>query len=258
MFASVSRRSILTAAAAIGLGLGSFAGISAQDSTPEPGKPCSEMLGVGKAGDACVNILHLSPDGPAVDIWVNDAKAVENLEFGKTTGYVALPAGDHNVKVTPHGEGADKAVIDADVTLVDGQAYEVAAVGKVAEIKPAIFPVDLAALESMDEAAIRVIHTSPDAPAVDIAVKGGDVLIKDLAFPDGSDYLMVPAASYDLEVRPTGTTDVALDLPGVELEAGKVYSVYAIGMLGDKTLTVLPIISEAPSDEMEAEATPAS
>ena len=256
MLATMSRRAIITAAAALGLGLGSFAGISAQDATPEPATPCTTLLGIGKDGDACVNILHLSPDGPAVDIWVNDAKAVENLEFGKTTGYVALPAGDHNVKVTPHGEGADKAVIDADVTLDGGQAYEVAAVGKVAEIKPAIFPVDLAALESMDEAAIRVIHTSPDAPAVDIAVKGGDVLIKDLAFPDASDYLMVPAASYDLEVRPTGTTDVALDLPGVVLEAGKAYSVYAIGTLADKTLTVLPVVSAAPA--AEAEATPAS
>jgi hypothetical protein len=256
MIITSSRRAILTAAAALGLGFGSLAGIAAQDATPEPGTPCTELLGIGMEGEACVNILHLSPDGPAVDIWVNDAKAVENLEFGKTTGYVALPAGDHNVKVTPHGEGADKAVIDADVTLDGGQAYEVAAVGPVAEIKPAIFPVDLAALESEDEASVRVIHTSPDAPAVDVAVKGGDILIENLAFPDASDYLMVPAAAYDLEVRPTGTTDVALDLPGVELEAGKAYSVYAIGTLADKTLTVLPVVSEAPSDE--AEATPAS
>lgn len=258
MFATASRRAILTAAAALGLGMSSFVGISAEDATPAAGTPCTELLGIGKAGDACVNILHLSPDGPAVDIWVNDAKAVEDLAFGKTTGYVALPAGDHNVKVTPHGEGADKAVIDADVTLVAGEAYEVAAVGKVAEIKPAIFPVDLAALESMDEAAIRVIHTSPDAPAVDIAVKGGDVLIEDLAFPDSSDYLMVPAASYDLEVRPTGTTDVALDLPGVKLEAGKVYSVYAIGTLADKTLSVLPVVSEAPAADAEMAATPSA
>jgi hypothetical protein len=51
----------------------------------------------------------------------------------------------------------------------------------------------------------------------------------------------VPAASYDLEVRPTGTEDVALDLPGVELEAGTVYSIYAIGQAGDGTLTVLPV-----------------
>jgi hypothetical protein len=253
---SPTRRSILTAAAALGLGMASFAGIAAQDATPAATAPCSELLGVGAAGEACVNIIHASPDAPAVDIFVNDMLAVENLEFGNATGYVALPAGDHNVKVAPHGEAADAAVIDADVTLEADQAYEVAAVGQVADIAPAIFPVDLAALESMDEAAVRVIHASPDAPAVDVAVKDGDILIENLAFPDASDYLMVPAASYDLEVRPTGTTDVALDLAGVELEAGKAYSVYAIGTLADETLTVLPIVSGAP--EAEAEATPSA
>jgi len=102
---------------------------------------------------------------------------------------------------------------------------------------------------------VRVIHASPDAPAVDVAVKGGDVLVENLAFPDASDYLMVPAAAYDLEVRPTGTEDVALDLPGVELMAGNAYSVYAIGTLADGTLNVLPIVAGAPMEAMQ-EATP--
>jgi hypothetical protein len=88
---------------------------------------------------------------------------------------------------------------------------------------------------------VNVIHASPDAPPVDVAVAGGDVLIENLPFPAASDYLEVPAGSYDLEVRPTGTTDVVLDLPGVALDSGMVYSAYAIGQAGDGTLTVLPI-----------------
>jgi hypothetical protein len=104
-------------------------------------------------------------------------------------------------------------------------------------------------------ARIRVIHASPDAPAVDIALKGGDVLIPELAFPNASDALEVPAASYDLEVRVAGTTDVALDLPGVVLEAGMVYDVFAIGMVGDGSLTVLVIPSTTAAAIM---ATPAA
>jgi hypothetical protein len=71
------------------------------------------------------------------------------------------------------------------------------------------------------------------------------VLISNLAFPDASDYLDVPAGTYDLEVRLAGTTDVALELPGVELEGGTVYSVYAIGLAGDGSLTVLPVSGTA-------------
>ncbi|HXS82659.1 MAG TPA: DUF4397 domain-containing protein, partial [Methylomirabilota bacterium] len=36
----------------------------------------------------------------------------------------------------------------------------------------------------------------------------------------------------DLEVRPAGTTTVALAIPGVTLQAGKIYTVFAKGFLG--------------------------
>jgi hypothetical protein len=133
-------------------------------------------------------------------------------------------------------------VIDATVTLDAGVAYQVAAAGFLDSIAPEIFVTDLAATGD-DMARVRVLHTSPDAPAVDIAVAGGDVLIADLEFPGASDALTVPAGSYDLEVRPAGTTDVALDLPGVVLEAGMTYDVFAIGSLADGTLTVLVVPS---------------
>lgn len=256
-----TRRAVVAMAAA-GLGLAALMGAPAraQDATPAAmtGPACSEVLGVGMAGDACVNIVHASPDAPAVDIYVDGAAAVENLAFGAITGWVALPAGEHQVQVTPTGEAADAAVIDATVELEADMAYEVAAIGPVAEIAAAVYPVDLAVTEDMENAAVRVIHASPDAPAVDVAVTGGDVLIENLAYPDATDYLMVPAGSYDLEVRPTGTEDVALPLPGTKLAAGTAYSVYAVGTVADGTLTALavPAAPEAPTAEEAQAATP--
>lgn len=209
-------------------------------------------LGIGEEGDAAINVLHLSPDAPAVDVLLNGDVALENVAFGDFSGWVAVPAGEHQVQVVPTGEMADAAVIDAMVTVEAGAAYHIAAIGMVADIQPAIFQADLSMLMD-DNARIRVIHTSPDAPAVDIAVTGGDALIENLEFPNASDYLEVPAGSYDLEVRPTGTMDVALPLPGVELEAGMVYDVFAIGTLADSTLGVLVV----PSTTHAPEATPA-
>jgi hypothetical protein len=256
-----TRRALVVVVGVAGLGVMSLSGapVRAQEGTPETMMtPCSEVLGVGAAGDACVNIVHASPDAPAVDIYVDGTAAVENLAFGTATGWVALPAGEHQVQVTPTGEAADAAVIDADVDLMADMAYEVAAVGAVAEITAAIYPVDLAVSEDEENAAVRVVHASPDAPAVDVVVAGGDVLIENLAFPDASNYLMVPAGSYDLEVRPTGATDVVLDLPGVELAGGNAYSVYAIGTVADDTLSVLPIVAGAAMAEAAQEATPAA
>ena len=104
------------------------------------------------------------------------------------------------------------------------------------------------------DSCINVVHASPDAPAVDIAVTGGDVLIPNLAFPDGSDALVVPAGAYDLEVRAAGTTDVALPLPGVVFEPGMVYDIFAIGLVSDDSLTVLVV----PSTTSSPAATPAA
>jgi hypothetical protein len=233
-------------------------GAEAQDAMASPEATdmgnCVEALGIGEEGNACVNIIHASPDAPAVDVYVDGAKALTDLAFGKASGWVALPAGEHQVQVTATGAEPSTAVIDAKVTLEEGAAYEVAASGLLAEIAPQINQVNLSKIDD-DMARIRVIHTSPDAPAVDIAVKGGDVLVPNLAFPTASDYLTVPAGSYDLEVRLAGKTDVALDLPGVKLESGMVYNVYAIGLAADGTLTVLPIVSTTTAPEM---ATPTS
>lgn len=200
------------------------------------------ISGVGAQSEtAMVRIVHASPDAPAVDIWINGEVAVENLAFGDATEYVSLPGGDYDVAVTPNGGEAGEAVIEATLTLENGKAYTVAAVGEVAAIEPLVLEDNLAA-PADGKAHVRVVHASPDAPAVDVAVTDGPVLIEVLAFKADSGYLPVDATTYDLEVRPAGTEDVAIEIAGFNAEAGTVYTVMAIGMAGDGSLTVLPLV----------------
>lgn len=190
---------------------------------------------------AMVRVVHASPDAPAVDVYVDGTLAIEGLAFPNGTDYVELPAGEHQVQVTPAGSTPDEAVIDAPVTVEGGAAYTIAAVGLVAEIQPLVLQDNLSEPE-MGKAHVRIVHASPDAPAVDVAVSGGPVLFENLAFPTGSDYLPVDAGTYDLEVRPTGTEDVALAVPGFVATAGDVYTIFAVGQLADGTLSVAPFV----------------
>ena len=60
------------------------------------------MVGVASASDhAMVRVLHASPDAPAVDVYLDDAKvdALTNVPFGTISGYLEIPSGDHNIKV---------------------------------------------------------------------------------------------------------------------------------------------------------------
>jgi LPXTG-motif cell wall-anchored protein len=184
--------------------------------------------------NAKVRVLHASPDAPAVDVYVNGNLTLSNVPFFTASDYLDLPAGTYQVQVTPTGSPASDAVIDANATIEAGKAYTIAATGPVASIQPTIIVDDLSA-PADGQAKVRVYHFSPDAPAVDVKLADGTTLIPNLAFPDASGYLEVPAGSYDIQVTPAGASDVVIDLSGTSLEAGKIYSVFATNVVASIT-----------------------
>jgi len=142
-----------------------------------------------------------------------------------------VPAGAHNVKVFPApSDGSGTPAIEADVTLSAGTDYTVAAVGKLANIEPLVL-VDNNSAPSSGQAKLRFVHTSPDAPAVDIFAEGAGVVVPNAVFKDASGYLDLAAGTYNLQVRAAGTETVALNLPGITLEKGNVYTAFAVGLL---------------------------
>jgi LPXTG-motif cell wall-anchored protein len=195
-----------------------------------------------QSGNAMVRVVHASPDAPAVDVWINGSKvdALTNVPFFTASGYLPLPAGSYDIMVVPAGQ-TSPAVIDAKgVTIEAGKAYTIAATGLLANIAPSIYADNLSA-PAAGKAHVRVIHTSPDAPAVDVRVAGGPALFSNLAFPNASDYLPVDAGTYNLEVTPAGSTTVVLPINGVTLEAGRIYDVFAVGELAN--LRVEPVVT---------------
>lgn len=154
---------------------------------------------------------------------------------------MTVPADTYNVKVYATGTTTDP-VINADVPVDAGMSYTIAAIGAVADITAQVL-VDDPAMD-YDNAQVRVVHFSPDAPNVDIAPDDEAALISNLAFPDNSGYAALPAGEYDLEVRVASESTVALDLDPLTLDAGTAYSVFAIGFAGggDNALQALVAI----------------
>lgn len=211
---------------------------------------------------AQVRVVHASPDAPSVDVYVDGNRVLSGVEFFTASDYLDLSPGEHRFQVTPAGEAADAAVIDTTATLEAGTAYTVAATGLLEDISASINVDDLSA-PADGQAKVKVYHFSPDAPAVDVKVQGGDTLISSLAFPDGSDYLEVPAGTYDLVVTPAGADDVVLDLSGTALAAGNIYSVFATNVLASITpevsvTTPAGDAAPAPEEETAAPETPAT
>lgn len=183
------------------------------------------------AGGAMVRVIHASPDAPAVDIYVNGQPAFTNLEFPKATNYAEVPAGSYEVKVFPAAaKGSGNPVINVPALKLDAKNYTVIATGKVANIAPIVLEDNLAK-PAAGKAHVRFVHASPDAPAVDITLADGTKIFPNVAFGKYSDFTPVAAGTYNLQARLAGATTVALDLPGVKLEDGMIYTVIATGLV---------------------------
>ena len=188
-----------------------------------------------------VRVAHLSPDAPAVDIWLDGGVVLNDVPYKTVSNYLELPSGSHRIQITPSGE-TKPVVIDAIVQFESDKAYTVAAVGFLGKdsLEPLVLVDDRFTM--MEQAKLRFVHTSPDAPGVDVGQTDGSVVFGDVAFGESSMYAQLPAGNYDLEVRVAGTMDVALALPDVELNQGTNYTVFAIGSLEEGTLDALPVV----------------
>ncbi len=197
---------------------------------------------LAQEGMARVRVVHASPDAPAVDVWVNGNVAFAGAPFKGITDYASLEPATYNVQVVPAG-ATEPVVIEADLGLSANTDYTVVAVGLLDNIEPLVL-VDNNSSPEAGKAHVRFVHASPDAPAVDIAVAdGGPVLFSNVAFKEVGDYLPVDAGTYDLEVRVAGTETVALEVPGLTLRDGTVYTVFAMGLAdGEPTLAAVPSV----------------
>jgi LPXTG-motif cell wall-anchored protein len=98
------------------------------------------------------------------------------------------------------------------------------------------------------DARVRVVHASPDAPAVDVFANGNEVL-SDVSFFAASDYLTVPAGSYRFQVSAAGTPadQAVIDASGVALAGGQDYTIVAVNTLANIEPLVLEDNNAAPA-----------
>lgn len=197
-----------------------------------------------------VRVIHASPDTPPVDIFVDGQKAVTALAFPKDTGYVSLPAGPHNVKVfVSPSNGSGTPALEANLTVAAGKDYTVLAVGEVGKNTLELLPLeDNNATPAAGKAHIRLIHASPDAPAVNVAVAGTNTnVFSNVAYKGVGAYTPVDAGTYNLEVRVASSGAVAKAINGLSLKERGVYTAVAVGLAGNGSLQVLALQDAAPA-----------
>lgn len=196
-------------------------------------------------GKVRVRVAHLAAAAPEVKVFVTapgadlmGAEPLGSFAFKETLGPVELAPGDYQIRVTL----MDGTLVydSGSVTLSAGKDLLIGAITKVGAGSA---PISLAVLDGAETqvvydasagADLRVIHDSADAPAVDVLANNATTpAISNLAFPDATAYLNLPAATYNFKVTQTGTLTPAVIDADVPLANGQSYSLVALGALAN-------------------------
>lgn len=86
---------------------------------------------------------------------------------------------------------------------------------------------------------IRVLHASPNAPAVDIYAND-KLIIKDLAYRNLTYYIFIKPGEYNIEVYPAGKKNDPVVSTFLQIPAKSIFTVAAIGLLPDIELLPVP------------------
>jgi hypothetical protein len=157
-----------------------------------------------------LRVAHVSPDAPAVDVTLGNETVLSDVEFGDVSDYLTVTAGTANVSITT-ADPTEATVFEGELELDARTATTLYASGETNEEANTSFePVaiaDDAFTPGPDEAALSVVHMSPDAPAVDVVVTEAP----------GDDETATPTAVAETET-PVETTEADDDTFGVPNE----------------------------------------
>jgi hypothetical protein len=218
-----SRIARLLAAACLALGLAVLAAPAASASS-----------GVG-----WLRLAHLSPNTPAVDVYLyafdnSSAQIVlKHVTYGTVSPYEQVASGEYTVAMRAAGASAgSKPVLSTTVNIAAGNAYTVAGMGPAAGLRLQVMHDALTTPPG--KVLVRVIQASLQEHTVTVRA-GSKVLARQLHFADVTSYRTVSPGTW--KVSAVGATENASST--VTLAAGTVHTLVILDDPGHLTITDL-------------------
>lgn len=198
-----------------------------------------------------VRLAHLSPDTPSVNVAltnVSDSRAVLKLSdvgYGAVSAYTKVPAGRYVATMTPPGgTAASTPAVSQAVTVQNGRAYTVAAIGTNAQLTGTVIEDDLRTPKP-GQAKIRLIQAAVSAATATVTAVDGPVLARDAAFGSVTGYAAVPEGVWTIQVTPSGGQPIETK---VTARPGTVNTIVLLDKpSGQLTTTVLRDAAAAPA-----------
>jgi len=186
------------------------------------------FAGSATSGTGWIRLAHLSPNTPAVDVYMysfDDSKAMivlRHVAYGTVSPYESVRAGDYSVAMRAAGASAtSQPVLSTSVTIAAGHAYTVAGMGPESGLRLQVM--DDALTTPPGQALVRVIQASLKQQEVKVTL-GSTVLAGSLKFGTVSDYQPVSPGTHTVTVSAGGTDANS----SVTLPAGTVHTLVVL------------------------------
>jgi hypothetical protein len=182
-----------------------------------------------------LQVLHASPDAPAVNVLVDGAAALTDVDYKVGSGYISLEAGVYSIQVDGILPGGDATVIGpVDIPFARNTRYSIVAVNDVANIEPVIIE-QATTPPAAGTARLFVLHGSAAAPTVDVFVTapGADLAasapVGSFSFKETIGPAEVAAGDYQIRVTAAGDPGaVVFDSGTLTLNSGDDFVVVAV------------------------------
>lgn len=178
---------------------------------------------------ALVSFTQASPDEPAIDVsFDNNMVNLNPLGFGDHLDYVKAYTGKRTINVVNHSSGAK--ILSDTTSFKENVPYSLFLANTTASPQLLILT-DSISNPGAQQAAVRFINLSPDAPAVDFSIKSGSLLATNKSFKGYTSFITAAGnQTYTIQVYKTGTSTVLATLSNVSLSSGFVYTIYLRGL----------------------------
>ena len=184
--------------------------------------------GTAGPGTAWIRLAHLSPNTPAVDVYLysfgnpNARMVLHHVGYGDVSPYLPVAGGDYSVAM--RGAGASPTsppVLSASLRVAAGSAYTALAVGPRSGLRIRVFRDDLST--PAGQALVRVVQASMKHPQVTVSW-GGKVIASRLPFASVTSYQAVSPG-----VETAAVTAGAADAQSaVALTAGSIHTLVVL------------------------------
>ncbi len=199
-----------------------------------------------RATKPSLRVLHTAPEASALDVYIDRVLAVPGIAYGQLTGYGELGRGDHRLTIVPAGSGQEsRERFDADIEDLEAELSTLAITQPQRRLGATLVD-DTTPIPAPGHAKVRVLHTVPDLPTLEVTVHDGRLLSTRVRFGEATPFAEVRAGPVDLELRAEGTARPDLLFPRYTLVADNVYTFVATGLYrGVPSLAIMPLVEGA-------------